>query len=348
MKILYGVQGTGNGHLSRARMLARHFQKRNADVTYLISGRERERLFDMACFGDFQHRRGLTFAVVNGKINYLKTITHNNIFTFFSDVGKLDTSAYDVVITDFEPVTARAGKRRKSTVLGIGHQYAFNHKIPVAGSNPLARAIMRHFAPASIGIGLHWHHFGTKALPPIVDPALTPTPCKNAPVVVYLPFEDQANVTQLLQQFPDRLFLQYSPQLTDEDRDHIGLRKTCHDGFKRDLASSQGVICNAGFELVSESLQLGIPVLIKPLKGQMEQLSNAAALRQLGWGATMRDLSEPAIRQWLEGDKPSAPVRYPDVAEALVDWVLSGDWAEIDHLHRRLWADAIPSTAVTN
>jgi uncharacterized protein (TIGR00661 family) len=44
------------------------------------------------------------------------------------------------------------------------------------------------------------------------------------------------------------------------------------------------VICGAGFELAGESLQLGKKLLVKPLKGQFEQLSNALALEKASTG----------------------------------------------------------------
>jgi spore coat polysaccharide biosynthesis predicted glycosyltransferase SpsG len=34
MKILHGVQGTGNGHISRSRKMAAHLRARGAEVTY--------------------------------------------------------------------------------------------------------------------------------------------------------------------------------------------------------------------------------------------------------------------------------------------------------------------------
>ena len=58
MKILYGVQGTGNGHLTRSRVMAEHLKNSELDVTYLISGREKSELFAMEPFGDFEHRAG--------------------------------------------------------------------------------------------------------------------------------------------------------------------------------------------------------------------------------------------------------------------------------------------------
>ena len=60
--------------------------------------------------------------------------------------------------------------------------------------------------------------------------------------------------------------------------------------FKLDLRASAGVICNAGFELISECLQWGKPVLTRPLAGQMEQRSTAEALRQLGYATVLGKL----------------------------------------------------------
>ena len=52
------------------------------------------------------------------------------------------------------------------------------------------------------------------------------------------------------------------------------------------------MISNAGFELLAECLHMRIPILVKPVKGQMEQHSNACALQQLGWGDTLETLDE--------------------------------------------------------
>ena len=74
-KILYGVQGTGQGHISRARGVAHALKDYDVDVTWLFSGRDKDKLFDMEPFGDFKHREGLTMVTEAGKMKYRKTIT---------------------------------------------------------------------------------------------------------------------------------------------------------------------------------------------------------------------------------------------------------------------------------
>lgn len=47
MKILYGVQGTGNGHIARARAMANAFAAQHCQVDFLFSGRDPKRYFSM-------------------------------------------------------------------------------------------------------------------------------------------------------------------------------------------------------------------------------------------------------------------------------------------------------------
>ena len=83
------------------------------------------------------------------------------------------------------------------------------------------------------------------------------------------------------------------------DRGHIHLRPFSRQGFLTDLSRCSGVVCNAGFELVSEALHIGKKVLVKPLQGQLEQLSNALAISRLKIGDVMSRLDPQQIEQWL-------------------------------------------------
>lgn len=338
MKILFGIQGTGNGHISRARVLAKYLAQQPLTVDYLISGRKKEQLFNMDAFGDFQHRTGLTFATRDGKIDYLATAKNNQLLNFFREINSLDLASYDLIISDFEPVTAWAGKRANKTVLGIGHQYAFGKNTPLAGDSWLSRMIMRNFAPTTLSMGLHWHPYDQSILPPIIDTKLT---VKNPSdhIVVYLPFECQEQVCQLLTHFPEQKFKLYSPELTDGERGNISLRKTSYLPFKADLASAKRVICNSGFELISECLHLGLPILTKPLNGQMEQHSNALALKQLKYAKVVTHLEVDGIKQWLAQKFNQESKPLPNVAKALAQWIAAGRWQDHQALANQLWQE---------
>jgi hypothetical protein len=70
----------------------------------------------------------------------------------------------------------------------------------------------------------------------------------------------------------------------------------------------------------------------------MEQISNAFALAQLQWGDTMTALDSTTIRHWLDHGHRPPSIHYPDVAAAIVDWVLDGEWADQSELWETLWA----------
>lgn len=341
MKILYGVQGTGNGHITRARMMQKAFAQQadpeSITVDFLFSGREPDEFFDMECFGDYHYRRGLTFVTESGSIKMGKTILRNNIFAFIKDVFDLPIDSYDLIVTDFEPVTAWAGKLRGKQVIGIGHQYAFFHNIPTANRQFHAAMIMRYFAPVTTGIGLHWHHFDQTILPPIIDHELTARET-NGKVLVYLPFEDQQQVSNTLNQINSYEFVQYSSELENGQQGNVALRKACHDGFKDSMARASAVICNAGFELVSECLNLRLPILVKPVNGQMEQQSNAKALEILGYASSLQTLDLELIKNWLASDQQPPAIHYPDVAKSIAEWLLSGNHTDPAGLVRQLWA----------
>ncbi|MDO8862753.1 glycosyltransferase family protein [Haliea sp. E1-2-M8] len=338
MRILYGVQATGNGHISRARAMAEALSEHAVDVTWLFSGRERSQLFDMAPFGDFLHRRGLTFVTQGGSVRHWQTLRENHLPQFLRDVRALPLAGFDLVVTDFEPVTAWAGRRAGVPTIGIGHQYAFGPATPLAGDHWLARQIMRRFAPVERPVGLHWHPYSDDVLPPILDLPDCAGEARNH-VLVYLPFEDQVAVSALLQQFPATSFRLYGPGLSIGEESNVSLRPTSVATFKRDLASCSGVICNSGFELISECLQWHKPVLTKPLAGQVEQLSNARALGELGHATIVNRLDRDSLEPWLLR-RPAPPLlRYPDVAAALAGWLAAGACSELATLQHQLWRD---------
>jgi uncharacterized protein (TIGR00661 family) len=323
MKIFYGVQGTGNGHITRARVMAKELYAAGLDVTFQFTGRPADKYFEMEVFNGYQCRTGLTFNTEKGQVSYLKTALDAKPITLIRDIKALDLSSYDLVISDFEPVTAWAAKNQKIPVLGIGHQYAFNHDIPRAGSDPIANQVMKYFAPADIGVGLHWHHFGQPILPPIIDTPETPKSIIKNKIIVYLPFEDQQEVIDLLSPFKNFEFHIYAPEAIQSPLEHILCKPLSRIGFQKDIYDCAGIISNAGFELASEALQLGKKILAKPLHAQMEQISNAAALKQLGYGQTMNDMDSAVIEKWLHDDK-FIHITYPNIAKVLVKWIQEG------------------------
>ncbi|EIU7613729.1 glycosyltransferase [Vibrio vulnificus] len=336
MKILYGVQGTGNGHIARARAMANAFAAQHCQVDFLFSGRDPKRYFSMEAFGQYKTCRGLTFATKNGRVDYWQTALENSLLTMNQEVQQLDLSQHDLVISDFEPVSAWAAKRQNKPCIGLSHQNAFRYSVPLRGASWLDKQVLRHFAPANIYLGLHWYHFDQPILPPIVHTLCYETEQSDA-ILVYLPFEQLESICELLWRFKSQSFICYHPDVLAEEREgNISLRALDHHSFQLDLHRCKGVIANGGFELPSEALTLGKKLLVKPLEGQFEQQSNVATLETLGLATVMDTLDCQVVRRWLQ-DALAEKVTYPQVAPAIVEWILKGEWSCHQTLCEQLW-----------
>ncbi|MCE0494089.1 MJ1255/VC2487 family glycosyltransferase [Vibrio salinus] len=348
MKILYGVQGTGNGHIARARGMCQALSKYPVEVDYLFSGRAPDKYFSMDCFGEYEVKKGLTFISEGGGINYLKTALKNNVYTLFQDIRRLDLSSYDLILNDFEPVTAWAAKLQNRTCISLSHQNAFRYSVPSKGAGWLDKKILTSFAPASHYLGLHWYHFDQPILPPIVNHSGYKNENKGF-ILVYLPFECVSEIYDLLSRFTNHQFICFHPDINEyEKQGNITFFSPSHNLFQEYLHACAGVIANGGFELPSEAMALGKKLLLKPLGGQFEQQSNVATLDMLGLASSMGSLDPVVVRRWLD-EKVGEKVFYPNVAEAIAEWVIAGNWDNYLDLCRSLWKQVdFPSYASIN
>ncbi|HRH77427.1 MAG TPA: glycosyltransferase family protein [Cellvibrionaceae bacterium] len=321
MKILYGVQGTGNGHIARARALNRELNRLGADIDFIFSGRNPADYFALDDFPKHALYQGLRLAYTAGKVDIVKTWQQNNLPMVCREINTLDTRGYDLVISDFEPITAWAAKFQGTQCLTLGHQYAFNHLIPKADNNVLSRHLLKAVAPSELALGLHWYHFNQPILPPIIQ-HLDSSTCDQGYYLVYLPFEDRQDIIDFLEPFEAESFICFGPYSSVEKISNILFRPCSAEDFHPALCGARGVICNAGFELTSEALQLGIKLLVKPLQGQMEQVSNARALVELGLGLAMSRLEAHRLHYWLNNFQPRK-VTYPNVARAIATWIMN-------------------------
>lgn len=338
LNILLGVQTTGNGHIVRSRELRAGLLERGHRVYTLFSGPSARQRWPLEEFAPYHVCRGLTFASEGGRIRYLRTAREARLLRFLRDVHELDWRGYDLVISDYEPITAYMAKRRGLHSLGMGHLYAFAHDVPKVRSNPLIHGLMNRFAPVTTPLGMHWHHFGQAILPPSVpDDVRACEPLRRDFCVVYLPFEHSEAVEQFLATCPGIDFHVYTRVDRERRSGNRLLRPIQRQAFVDDLAACRGVICNAGFSLVSEALHLGKRVLVKPLVGQIEQESNVLALQQLALGEVMHSLDAQVLRDWLDGTDIAAQ-NYPPVIEPVIDWIEAGEWDDPAALARSLWA----------
>ena len=350
MRILYGVQTTGRGHLTRARPMVAALKARGHDVRILFSGPPLDPEWLDPVFEPHTVRRGLTFVTRRGRISHLATMLQLRFGEMERDIYAFDTAGLDLIVTDYEPVTARIGWLRDIPTIGIGHLYAFAHRsVPVAGLNLFNRMVMKCFAPASIPLGLHWHHFDRPILPPTVslDEFRRPSDGEGGGdgdgdgdgehILVYMPFESVAEVVGTLNAVRGHRFRFYCRVGTPREEGNVELRPLNRAAFVADLLACRGVIANTGFTFISEALHLGRKILTKPLTQQTEQESNALALERLGLGTVVRRLTARSVSDWADRPDPP-PANYPDVLAAVADWIHRGRWQDVEELSESLWS----------
>lgn len=337
MKILYGVQGTGNGHIARARIMAAAMAKRNdIEVDFVFSGRAPENYFDMECFGEYRTFRGLTFITHKGKVSQWQTLKQSRPLELFKDIRELDVSGYDLLLNDFEPVTAWAARRQGLTSISVSHQAAFAFKVPRQGEGLSDKLVMRTFAPTNIRLGVHWFHFNQPIMPPFITDTPVDKP-SNAHTLVYLPFEDLDEIRHMLEPLTEQKFVCFHPHIkTSSVQGHIEWNPPSKSGFQKALQHCSGVISNGGFELASESLQLKKKLLVKPLHGQFEQMSNLKTLITLGLCQPLYQLDTDTVEEWLL-EPASEGLQFPDDPTPMLDWLVNGDWYNTQPLCDTLW-----------
>src|SRR5450432_712326 len=125
MKILYAIQGTGNGHISRARDIIPLLSKKG-DLDILISGTEAD--VDL-CYPVKYKLKGMSFVFgKHGGIDLISTYRKARLKRFYNEVKNLPVENYDIVINDFEPVSAWACRLNGKSCIGLGHQVAVLNK----------------------------------------------------------------------------------------------------------------------------------------------------------------------------------------------------------------------------
>ncbi|PIP81125.1 MAG: glycosyl transferase [Gammaproteobacteria bacterium CG22_combo_CG10-13_8_21_14_all_40_8] len=343
MKILYAVQATGNGHINRARNMAQAFKALNIEVEWLFSGRPKQELFDMEIFGKFQCYAGLTFAIKNGRVDYLKTIFINNFYVFIKDIFSLNVKKYDLIINDFEPVSAWSCYFKKVKTIGLSNQMALKRELSSQTKFSISKIILNYFAPVTDMIGFHWIHHDYAYLPPMIDNHLERKIELPRKILVYYPYAPIKELIDWLAPFKEFEFHIFQGKEIATGFPNIFIHSFSKSQFNRIQQSCEGIITAAGFELASEAIHLGLKLLIFPLSLQMEQQYNANILKKLGHAKIIHNFSKESLQQWLKQPLKQAKP-YNQTAYELVKWLVKSEKESLKSLSKKLWKDNISIT----
>lgn len=310
MKILYAIQGTGNGHVARAREVIPVLQS-FGEVDVLLSGDQSQVKLPVQ---PKYHSKGLTFIYDSkGGISYTKTLLKNDPVRIYREIRQLPIQDYDVVINDFEFVSAWACKLKGKPCFGLSHQAALTSPwVPKPNKiDPIGKLIIHHYAPVTKAIGFHFFAYDRHIYTPVIRKEVRDLiPENHGHITVYLPAYSVREVEKVASLVQDRTFYLFSKEVNDPvKKGNLEVFPISSEGFLESVRTSEGVLTSAGFETPAEALFLGKKVAVIPIRGQLEQGYNAAAMAQMGIPVFDKFSPKvlPELKTWL---KRSAPRPY--------------------------------------
>lgn len=337
MKVLYAIQGTGNGHLARALEIIPHLDG-FCQCDILISGTQ----CDLKLGYPVKYRlKGFSFVFgKRGGVDYWSTVKNFNIFRFFREIATLKVEEYDLVINDFEPVSAWACLFKRVRILGLSHQGSFlSDHIPVpVEKDPFGNFILKNYAPVPVHLSFHFKAYAKDIYTPVIRSQVRVTKVEESDFyTVYLPSYDDEHLIKTLSHFGDtkwHLFSKHTKIAYQEG--NISVNRISNNAFVEDMASSKGVLCGAGFETPAEALFLKKKLMVIPMKGQYEQQCNAAALEEMGVPVikVLNESQYEKINDWLHSTD-RVEVNYPDLTRSVVRRIFEMDVHRI--LHKNRW-----------
>lgn len=320
MKIFYAAQATGNGHISRAAELYPYLQKFGS-VDFLLSGSNAS----LATSFPVKYRsKGMSlFYAPNGGINYLKTGLGFHPRRLFKEASKLPLGKYDIIINDFDFLTAYACKLQGVSSVQFGHQASFiSPKTP----RPIHKSwhgelILQNYAPASHYVGLHFQPYDDFIFSPIIkSEILNASPSNQGHITTYLPAHNKQVLLPLLKALAPLKVECFSPDCKyPEQHGNLTFLPVSGKGFNKSLIHSHGVLTAGGFETPAEALYLNKKVVCVPIKGQYEQDCNAAAYQQMG-GMILSNLQKsdaPKIKEWFTNSSNHIAIKANNIPQTL-------------------------------
>ncbi len=337
MNIFYAVQATGNGHISRAIELV-PFLQQYGNVDVFLSGNNS---YLEANLPVKYRSKGLSLFYGNeGGLNYWKMARDFSMKRIWNDAKHLPVDQYDIVLNDFDSITSLACKLKNKTSVGFGHQASFNSNlVPRATKKDISgELILKQYAKATAYVGLHFKSYDQSIFSPVIKSTVLNASVQNhGHVTVYLSHYSDDVVVKYLKQIDGIRFEIFSKKVKlPISEGNITLLPISNEGFTKSMINSVGVITGAGFETPAEALYLGKKLLCLPIRGQYEQLCNAAALSEFGVpiihkiDATFSN----AVASWLSAPTPNslalAQSTY-EIVQHTIELARSIQNADIEH-----------------
>lgn len=325
MRVLYAIQATGNGHVSRANEIIPFLEKK-CELDLLISGTQA----DVGLNHPVKYKlKGLSFVFgKKGGVDFVKTYRLLQSKKFINEIKTVPVESYDLVLNDFEPVTAWACKLRHIPCLSMSHQFAVLQKEAPRPEkiDPFAWMVLRHYAPVTAGVGFHFKKYNPQTFTPVIRREIRQATVTNdGHYTVYLPAYSDKKIIDFLGEFPHikwQVFSKHSKETYSVKNCHIQPVNTA--AFTKSFTSCKGILCGAGFETPAEAIFMGKKLMVIPMKSQYEQHCNAAGAADLGV-PVLKSLKKKhlhKVESWLQFQEP-IHIDFPDETDDILDKLLT-------------------------
>lgn len=320
MKILYAIQGTGNGHISRAREIVPLLQQ-YGEVDLLVSGTEAE----VSLSQPLKYRfHGFSFIFgKKGGVDKWATFKTMNLRQLWHDIHNLPLSGYNLIVNDFEPVSAWACRVQKIPSVSLSHQCSFlSPNTPRPPKWNYAEWLFKYYSPTTHHIGFHFERYADFIHTPVIRSEIRRMETSNlGHYAVYLPAYQDKTLLKHLSQVKDVEWHIFSKRQKQPLREgNVQIFPVNNEAFNRSLASGAGLLTGGGFEGPAEALFLQKKVMMIPMRGQFEQQCNALAASKIGVpvvNAIDNNFTQH-LSKWVNtGDV--VPVNFPDETALIVD-----------------------------
>lgn len=321
MKILFAIQGTGNGHIARAEDIV-PILREYGDLDLFVSGAQA----DIKLPYPLKYKsKGLSFYFgKGGGVDLIKTFNRNSSREVYKEIRDFPVEKYDLVINDFEPISAWACKRKQVPCIALSHQSALlSKKCPAPKAfDPVGDWILKNYAPVDACVGFHFDRFDDYIHTPVIRKKIRDLNVDDrGHYTVYLPAYDDKKLLPILTKLKSVKWHVFSKHAKKPY--HVGKLSVFpvnNEEFVASMCTSSGVLCGAGFETPAEALYLGKKLMVTPMKRQYEQHYNAAALKKMGVPVLkkIRKKHIEKIEAWIESDS-KVNVTYSDVAPQAVE-----------------------------
>jgi uncharacterized protein (TIGR00661 family) len=321
--IFYGIAGEGRGHATRSRAVIEALRGEHRIVLYTY-GQALSMLGPMYRDTEVDVRAisGLMWQYTSdGKPSYSKTFAFAmpylatmplSIHRLREDIQR---DSPDLIISDFEPIVARAARHESVPFVSLDHQ----HFLVTYDLSDLPWRLQLHAHLMGTAVGLY--HSGAREIivssffrPPLLPDQshVTQVGPLLRPEVISASAYTGSHLCAYIRRDASPALLESLSRSGLEVRLYgLGARPSAGrlrffdidpNRFIDDLASSRGLVCTAGNQLIGEALYLEKPVFAMPESGNFEQEINAHYIAQSGVGmiADMTTVSAFDISRFID------------------------------------------------